>query len=67
MLFRSAHLFRTIATVALDVPVGVVDDWQWRGPHPDAGEVLQRYGAESLLERATKAWAKVQKREAPVE
>ena len=62
-----AQLFRTIATVALDVPVGVVDDWQWRGPRPEAGEVLQRYGAESLLERATKAWAKVQKREAPVE
>ena len=27
-----ALLFRRIATVELDVPVGAVDDWRWTGP-----------------------------------
>ena len=30
--FELALLFRRIATIEVDVPVGTVDDWQWKGP-----------------------------------
>ena len=47
-----ALLFRRIATVALDVPVGSVDDWQWRGPTAAFAEVADRIGAPELFARA---------------
>ena len=49
-----ALLFRTIATVALDVPVGVVDDWQWRGPTNAFAAVAAKLGAPDLASRATR-------------
>lgn len=49
-----ALLFRTIATVALDVPVGVVDDWQWRGPTAALAAVATQLGAPDLADRAAR-------------
>ena len=60
-----AHLFRRIATVALDVPVGAVDDWKWRGPTADFAAVARQYGSTTLADKAVAAWAKVQQRETP--
>ena len=48
----AARLFRTLATLRLDAPVGVVDDWHWRGPDPDAWPSwCDRFGSASLLRR----------------
>ena len=49
-----AFLFRRIATVELDVPVGVVDDWHWSGPTPRFAEVCRSLDAERLVQRANK-------------
>lgn len=47
-----ALLFRRIATIEVDVPVGVVDDWQWTGPTDGFAELAARLGAPHLAERA---------------
>ncbi len=47
-----ALLFRRIATIELDVPVGVVDDWRWHGPTDAFADVCRRIGAPGLLKRA---------------
>ncbi|CAB4363160.1 unannotated protein [freshwater metagenome] len=57
-----ALLFRTIATVALDVPVGVVDDWRWQGPTAGFAEVAARLGAPDLAARARRVWEKASAR-----
>jgi 5'-3' exonuclease len=49
-----AFLFRRIATVERDVPVGSVADWEWRGPGPAFREVAERLGAPHLAIRASK-------------
>lgn len=49
-----AFLFRTIATVALNVPVGAVDEWRWRGPTPAFREMAERIGSPALVARAEK-------------
>lgn len=54
-----ALLFRTIATVALDVPVGVVDDWRWGGPTAEFATVAARLGAPDLVSRAEKLAARL--------
>lgn len=46
-----AELFRTLATVVTDVPVGTVDEWRWAGPTEALSEVCNRIGAASLLAR----------------
>ncbi len=48
-----AVLFRRIATVDLDVPVGTVDDWQWQGPTDDFAALCTRLGVRALATRAT--------------
>ncbi len=45
---EDAMLFRTLATVALDVPVGVVDDWKWLGPTDRLAASWERVGAGAL-------------------
>ncbi len=50
--FSDAVLFRRIATVERDVPVGAVDDWRWRGPTADFDAVAHELGSRSLAERA---------------
>lgn len=49
-----ALLFKVIATVALDVPVGTVDDWRWRGPTPGFRALAESLGASQLADRAEK-------------
>jgi 5'-3' exonuclease len=55
-LFRTwddALLFRTLATLRLDVPVfNMIDDLRWKGPHPTFAEQCQRMKAPDLLRRA---------------
>ncbi|HEY5663041.1 MAG TPA: 5'-3' exonuclease H3TH domain-containing protein [Ilumatobacter sp.] len=50
--YELAILFRIIATVDLDVPVGAVDDWRWRGPTPGFAAVCDELGAPELARRA---------------
>ncbi len=57
-----ALLFKVIATTALDVPVGTVDEWEWRGPTPALATVAARLGAPDLAERADRMWQRVQAR-----
>jgi 5'-3' exonuclease len=47
-----ALLFRRIATIETDVPVGRVDDWQWAGPTDDFAKLAARLGAPHLVDRA---------------
>ena len=46
--------FKVLATLRLDVPVGVVDDWEWRGPQAGFGDWCDRFGSPRLAERAAK-------------
>jgi 5'-3' exonuclease len=48
----SAVLFRRIATLERDVPVGAVDDWHWTGPTERFTELAERFGAPHLMFRA---------------
>jgi 5'-3' exonuclease len=48
-----AELFRLLATLRTDAPIGVdVDALRWRGPRADLAEWAARLGAPSLHERA---------------
>jgi 5'-3' exonuclease len=47
-----ALLFRVIATVDPDVPVGRVDDWRWTGPTSAFPDVCERLGVPGLATRA---------------
>jgi 5'-3' exonuclease len=46
-----AYLFRQIATVERDVPVGKVDDWRWAGPTAEFAAVCDEIGSRSLPSR----------------
>jgi len=51
-----ALLFRTLATLRLDVPVfDAVEDLRWKGPHPNFAEHCQRMKSRDLLARVTSA------------
>jgi 5'-3' exonuclease len=50
--FADALLFRRIATVERDVPVGTVDTWKWSGPTEGFDAVADRYDARRLRPRA---------------
>lgn len=51
--WQDAVLFRTLATLRLDVPVfNSVDDLQWKGPGPEFEQVCERLKAPDLLRRA---------------
>jgi 5'-3' exonuclease len=58
-LFRSwndALLFRTLATLRLDVPVfDTIEDLRWKGPRPEFEEQCRRMKAPDLFQRATQA------------
>ena len=47
-----AFLFRRIATVETDVPVGTVDEWRWTGPTDAFTDMCARIGADGLDRRA---------------
>lgn len=59
-----AMLFRVIATTALDVPVGVVDDWRWRGPTPELAALAARLGSPDMADRAARVWERASTRAA---
>jgi 5'-3' exonuclease len=44
-------LFRTLATLVQDVPVGSVDSWKWTGVTPEFADLLKEFGATHLLDR----------------
>jgi 5'-3' exonuclease len=51
----AARLFRTLATLRRDAPIGVdVDGLRWTGPRPEFREWSERLGGASLYERATR-------------
>jgi 5'-3' exonuclease len=47
-----ALLFRIVATVDLEVPVGTVDDWAWTGPTVEFDAVCTRLGVPAMAEHA---------------
>ncbi len=57
-----ALLFKTIATVALDVPVGTVDEWRWQGPTAGFAEHAAKLGAPDLGARAARIFERVSSR-----
>ena len=48
---KDAELFRTLATLVQDVPVGLVDSWKWSGVKPEFAGMLEKFGATHLLDR----------------
>jgi 5'-3' exonuclease len=48
----TALLFRRLATLERDVPVGTVDEWHWQGPHEAFAHVCETLGDKRLLPRA---------------
>jgi len=57
--WNDAVLFRTLATLRLDVPVfDTVEDLRWKGPGPNFEEDSQRLKSPDLLRRATLARAR---------
>jgi 5'-3' exonuclease len=45
-------LFQELARLRTDAPVGMVDDWEWRGPRPELATWSARLGSPRLLARA---------------
>jgi 5'-3' exonuclease len=55
-MWDEALLFRTLATLRLDVPVfDTVDDLRWKGPRPDFAAQCQTMKSPDLLRRASAA------------
>ena len=54
-----ADLFKIIATVVTDVeddvPIGNVDDWEWRGPSKELAAIAKQLETTDLVERAERA------------
>jgi 5'-3' exonuclease len=58
--WNDALLFRTLATLRLDVPVfDTVDDLRWTGPRASFEEQCRRMKSPELLSRATSAGARM--------
>jgi len=54
--WQDVLLYRTLATLRLDVPVfDTVDDLQWQGPRPNFEQYCQRMRAPDLVRRAGSA------------
>jgi 5'-3' exonuclease len=51
---EAAMLFLDLATLRTNGDVGVVDDWEWRGPEPELAKWAERLGAETLVGRANR-------------
>ena len=49
---EQAALFKVLATLRTDCPVGTVDDWRWAGPRPELAAMAERLGADDLVRRA---------------
>lgn len=48
----AAALFKRIATIVTDVPVGGVDEWRWSGPTSDFAELANDLGQPNLAKKA---------------
>ena len=48
----AAALFKRIATIVTDVPVGSVDEWRWSGPTSDFAELANDLGQPNLAKKA---------------
>ncbi len=61
--WSDALLFRTLATLQLDVPVfDTVEDLRWKGPRPDFEERCRRMKSTNLFGRVTSAKSKITER-----
>ncbi len=49
---EDAFLFRTLARLRLDAPVGKPAEWRWRGPRADFAATADRLGDPGLARRA---------------
>ena len=49
---EQAALYKVLATLRTDHPVGAVADWRWTGPPPEFAAWTQRLGAPGMLTRA---------------
>jgi 5'-3' exonuclease len=59
--WNEVRLFRTLATLRLDVPVfASVEDLRWRGPNPNFEEVCRRMSSPHLAARAASARSRSQ-------
>jgi 5'-3' exonuclease len=57
--WERALLFRRLATLRADAPIGVdVDALRWTGPREDFADWARRFGAPALHERAVKLAAR---------
>jgi 5'-3' exonuclease len=66
--WADALLFRTLATLRLDVPVfDTVEDLRWKGPRPNLEEHCRRMKAPTLLARASSVARNRSKEDAPSE
>ena len=54
-----AALFKQLATLITDVPVGDVGDWQWTGPTDRFKSVANQLGASQLVDRVQKLRTRV--------
>jgi 5'-3' exonuclease len=50
-----ARLFKLLATLRTDAPVGTVDHWRWAGPGPAFAAAADRLGDPALVDRAARA------------
>lgn len=61
--WSDALLFRTLATLRLDVPVfDTVEDLRWKGPRPDFEDCCRRMKSPNLLGRVTSAKSTITER-----
>jgi 5'-3' exonuclease len=51
---KDAALFKQLATLVTDVPVGDVGDWLWKGPTDRFESVANSLGAPQLIERVSR-------------
>src|SRR5271163_375818 len=62
-LWSDALLFRTLATLRIDVPVfDTVEDLRWKGPRPDFEERCRRMKSPNLVGRVTSAKSMITER-----
>jgi hypothetical protein len=50
--YDDALLYRRLATLERDVPVGKVDDWRWDGPTDELAALCRRIDAPNVAARA---------------
>jgi hypothetical protein len=51
---KEAALFKQLATLITDVPVGDVGDWLWTGPTDRFESIANKLGAPQLIERVSR-------------